>query len=149
MYVDLSNNPVQLHLMGYDFIFGYRTDFYFFIYLFSSHPDEYVFNYDVYVPGAIDPKVFTEPAICQNPKAATFRRSKYHRNFTDFSLAMRAKQLMGLLGVFNPDPSEIAEPFEQFYHKVNIEPSIRAKNSSSTTSTTPVKKKRKPEDKSS
>jgi len=94
MYVDLNNQPVQLHLLGYDFIFG-------------SHPDEYVFDYEVYVPGAIDANAFNEPKICNSSAPASLRRT------------MRAKQLMGQLGAFIPDPQDITEPFEQFLHRHN------------------------------
>jgi len=55
MYIDaVTQAPVQLHMMGYDFLLG-------------SHYDEYVLNFLTWIPGPINASVFNPPTIpCGN-----------------------------------------------------------------------------------
>jgi C1A family cysteine protease len=56
-YLDVSDNtPVQLYLYGYDFVFG-------------SHPDIYIMDFDSYVPSIENASVFDEPTICRTNTA--------------------------------------------------------------------------------
>jgi len=82
--------PIQLLLEGYDFVFG-------------SHPDVYVFDYDVYQPNYVDTFVFYQPGLCENStentKAGTYR----------------SKALLAQLSVFTPPESD--DEFDLFMAK--------------------------------
>jgi len=94
MYVNPSNNyPVQLVLNGYDFVFG-------------SHPDIYIMNYDVYRPNWVNASVFTEPELCQNTSTS----------FHSVSAGIRAKALLGKLSIVSP-PKDLHDPFRKFMFK--------------------------------
>jgi len=90
MYVDQNDNPVELHLNGYDFVFG-------------SHPDIYIMKYDNYMPNFVNDSVFDAPALCNSES----KPSNIHR----------ARATLGLVNVLTPPKSE--DPFDHFisYHK--------------------------------
>jgi len=84
MYINAADNtPVQLHLFGYDFIFG-------------SHPDIYIMDYKVYKPNFVNQSAFDEPDLCDNAQINT------RANF-------RAQKILGLLDTLTPLSDDVDE----------------------------------------
>lgn len=72
MYVNAANDfPVELHLNGYDFVFG-------------SHPDVYIMSFKQYKPNFYEADVFEAPALCNDSTVPASQNSGTHT--TPFSL---------------------------------------------------------------
>jgi hypothetical protein len=85
---ELTNKPVRLILQGYDFLFG-------------SHPDLYIVDYDSYYPGYVDEDQFNPPQLCSNNSVASR------------GLAARTKSLMGILH-YMVTPATSEDSFDHF-----------------------------------
>jgi len=81
------NTPVRMMLDGYDFVFG-------------SHPDIYIFDYEQYDPNTVNVTSFEMPALCSNSANNTQAGT------------LRSKAQLGKLSVFTPPTSE--DPFDLF-----------------------------------
>jgi len=58
MYTAVADGrPIRLDMMGYDFVWG-------------SHPDKYIFTYEMYIPTIHNTSVFNPPPICNNATSA-------------------------------------------------------------------------------
>jgi len=97
MYVNVSNgNPVQLYLKGYDFVFG-------------SHPDIYIMDYDVYLPNHVTDDEFAEPQLCKQHDPMV--QSPRH--------LWRAKLLLGQLNRLTPPTTALHDEFATFAFQHN------------------------------
>jgi len=81
MYVTEDERPVQLHLFGYDFVFG-------------SHPDIYIMNFHEYKPNFVDQSAWTPPKVCDTNAGTNVRA------------AHRARAINGMLSALTPAVSD-------------------------------------------
>jgi len=83
-----DDTPIMMVLKGYDFIFG-------------SHPDVYVFEFDVYEPNMVNSSAFEMPELCSN-----------NTNNNTEAGTLRSKAYLAQISVFTPPKS--ADPFDLY-----------------------------------
>ena len=87
-----GGQPYELHINGYDFVFG-------------SHPDIYIMKYEVFKPNWVNETVFNPPSLCNNAKPST-KNSMY-----------RARSILARSGLVVPQ-KQSQDHFDHFVAKV-------------------------------
>eukprot|EP01111_Echinosteliopsis_oligospora_P002656 TRINITY_DN1401_c0_g1_i2.p1 TRINITY_DN1401_c0_g1~~TRINITY_DN1401_c0_g1_i2.p1 ORF type:complete len:520 (+),score=133.00 TRINITY_DN1401_c0_g1_i2:30-1562(+) len=107
MYLTSNNVPVQLRIDGVDFVF-------------DSHPDVYLMDYGLYLPGYTDETVFEVPPICANARSVSMKQLQ--RGFAGkvFS-AMKGGETCETLEEHDEVPSSVEKQFREFLAEYNKE----------------------------